>query len=140
MASIRSCRGAIGSIDPGSDMSPDIANAIDDTLTEAVTVINTVADMGSLWSDILNQSSQDDIATQGDTNKIGSQTDVDVYMVLVQRTSDKLTVLSSDSSESSFDLIILQRFYTEISYDEYASEYRYLSTGDIVGQEKCNFP
>ena len=40
--------------------------------------------------------------------------------------------LSSDSSESSFDLVVLQRFYTEITYDEYTSEYRYLSTGDIL--------
>ena len=53
-------------------------------------------------------------------------------MIQVQRTSQKLTVLSSDSSESRFDLIYLQRFYTEISYDEYSSEYRYLSTGDVV--------
>ena len=63
---------------------------------------------------------------------IGSQTDVDVYMIPVQSTSDKLTTLSSDSSESSFDHAIPQRFHAEISYDEYISEYRYLSTGDTV--------
>ena len=39
---------------------------------EAVTVINTVADVGSLGSDISNRSSQDDITMQGDSNKIGS--------------------------------------------------------------------
>ena len=43
-----------------------------------------------------------------------------------------MTVLSSNSSESSFDLIALQRFFTEITYDEYTSEYRYLGAGDIV--------
>ena len=40
--------------------------------------------------------------------------------------------MSSDSSKSGLDLVTLQRFYAEISYDEYTSEYRYLSTGDIV--------
>ena len=69
---------------------------------------------------------------QGDSDKIGSQTDIDVYMIWVQMTSDKLTVFGSDSSESSFDLIVPQRFYAEILYYEYTSEYRYLSTGDVV--------
>ena len=53
-------------------------------------------------------------------------------MIPVQSTSDKLIVLTSDSSESSFDPIIAQRFYAEISYDQYTSEYRYLSTSDVV--------
>ena len=53
-------------------------------------------------------------------------------MILVQRTSEKLTVSSSNSSESSFNLIAPQRFYAEITYDEYTSEYRYLSAGDVV--------
>ena len=53
-------------------------------------------------------------------------------MIQVQMTSEKLTVLSSDSSESSFDLIAPQRFCTEISYDEYTSEYRFPSIGDVV--------
>ena len=56
LASIRSWRSAIGSIDSGSDMNPNIANIIDNTLTKAVMVINTVADVGSLGSDILNRS------------------------------------------------------------------------------------
>ena len=43
-----------------------------------------------------------------------------------------MRVLSSDSSESSFDLIAPQRFYTEILYGEYTSEYRSQSTGDVV--------
>ena len=63
---------------------------------------------------------------QGDSNKIGLQMDVDVYMIPVQSTSDKLTALSSNSLESSFDLTIPQRFYAEISCDEYTSEYSYL--------------
>ena len=124
LASIRAWRSAIGSIDSGSDMSPDIANVIDDTLTKAAMVINTVADVGSLGSEISNWSSQDDIAMQGDSDRIGSQTDADVYMIPVQRTSEKLTVLSSDSWDSSFDLIVPQRFYAEISYNGYTSEYR----------------
>ena len=41
-------------------------------------------------------------------------------------------MLSSHSSESSFDLIVPQRFYAEISCDEYTSEYIYLSTGDVM--------
>ena len=65
-------------------------------------------------------------------HKIGSQRDVDVYMILVHSTSEKLTALSSNSSESSFDHAILWRFYAEISYDENTSEYRYLSSGDFV--------
>ena len=52
-------------------------------------------------------------------------------MIPVQRTSEKLIVLNSNSSESSFDLVAPQRFYVEITYDEYTSEYRYLSTGDV---------
>ena len=50
---------------------------------------------------------------QGDSDKIRSQTDVDVYRIPVQSTSEKL---SSNSSESSSDLITLQRFYAEIMY------------------------
>ena len=46
LASIRSCRSAIGSIDSGSDMNPNIANVIDETLMQAAMVINTVADLG----------------------------------------------------------------------------------------------
>ena len=53
-------------------------------------------------------------------------------MIPVQITSGKLTALSSDSSETSFNHAIPQRFHAEISYNEYSSEYRYLSTGDIV--------
>ena len=48
--SIRSRRSAIGSVDSGSDMNPDVANVIDDTLTKAAKVINTVANVGSLGS------------------------------------------------------------------------------------------
>ena len=40
--------------------------------------------------------------------------------------------LGSDSSESSFSHIALQRFYAEVTYDEYTSEYKYLSTGNGV--------
>ena len=99
-------------------------------------VINTVGDVGSLGSDFSNLSSLDNIVKQGDSDKIGSQTDIDVYMMPVQSTSDKLTALGSNGSESSFYLIILQRFYTEILYNEYTSEYGYLSTGDNV--QLCN--
>ena len=113
-------------------MNPDVANAIDDMLMKAAMVINTVADVESLGSDISNWSSWDDIAMQGDSDKIWSQIDTDVYMIPVQRTSGKLTVLGISSWESSFDLIDPQRFNTEILYNEYFSEYRYLSTGDIV--------
>ena len=140
-ASIRSHRSAIGSIDLGLDMNPDVANVIDDILMKAAMVINTVADVGSLGSDFLNWSTQDNIAIQGDSNKIVSQTDVDVNIIPVQSTSDKLTALSSDSSESSFDLLILQSLYAEILCDEYTSEFRYLNRWccTIVGQEKCDF-
>ena len=48
LASIRSRRSAIGSVDSGSHMNPDVVNIIDDTLTRAAVVINTVADVGSL--------------------------------------------------------------------------------------------
>ena len=34
--SIRSRRSAIGSVDSGSDMNPNVANIIDDTLTKAL--------------------------------------------------------------------------------------------------------
>ena len=54
LASIRSWRSAIGSVGSGSDMNADVANVIDGMLTKAVMVINTVADMGSLGSDISN--------------------------------------------------------------------------------------
>ena len=54
LASIRLWRRAIGSIDSGSDMNPDVPNVIGDALTKAAMVINTVADMGSLGNDILN--------------------------------------------------------------------------------------
>ena len=56
LASIRSWRSAISSIDLGLDMNPDVANVIDDMLLKAAMVINTVADMGSLGSDISNKS------------------------------------------------------------------------------------
>ena len=73
---------------------------------------------------------------QGDSNKIGSQTDIDVYMIPVQRTSEKFTVMSSNSSESRINLVDSQRFYAEISYDEYTSEFRHLSTGDVQLRDK----
>ena len=84
---------------------------------KAVMVINTVADVGSLGSDNSNQSSQDYVAMQGDSDKIGSQTDIDIYMLPVQRPSEKLTLSSSNSSEFNFDLIAMLRFYIEITYD-----------------------
>ena len=56
LTSIQSCRSSIGSIDSGSDMNPNIANVIDDTLTQAAMVINTVADAKSVGNDFLNQS------------------------------------------------------------------------------------
>ena len=56
LTSIRSKRSAIGSIDSGSDMNPNVVNIIDDTLTRARMVINTVDDVGSLGSSNLNQS------------------------------------------------------------------------------------
>ena len=132
LASIRSYRSAMCSIDLGLDMNPDIANVTDDTLTQAAMVINTVADVESLGSNVSNWSSWDDIATQGDSDKRGSQIDIDVYMIPVQSTSDKLTTLSINSLESSFHLTVLQRFYAKISYNEYTSEYRYLCSGDVV--------
>ena len=52
--SIRSCRSAIGCIVSGSDMNHNIANVIDDMLTQEATVINTVADVRSLGSDFSN--------------------------------------------------------------------------------------
>ena len=54
LASIRLHKIAIGSINSGSDMNPNMGNVIDHTLTKAVIVINTVADVGSLGSDISN--------------------------------------------------------------------------------------
>ena len=48
LSSIRSRRSAISSVDSGSDMNPDVANIINDTLTRAVTVMNTTANIGSL--------------------------------------------------------------------------------------------
>ena len=57
LTSIRLWRSAIDRIVSGSDMIPDIANVIDDMLTKAVMVINTVTDVGSLGRDISNQSS-----------------------------------------------------------------------------------
>ena len=52
LLSIRLCRSAICSIDSGSDMSPNIANVIDTMLMKAAMVINTVADVRSLRSNI----------------------------------------------------------------------------------------
>ena len=63
---------------------------------------------------------------------LGLQTDVDIYMVPVPRTSEKSMALHSDSSESSLDHMVPQRFYAKVTYDEYTSECRYLSTGDVV--------
>ena len=48
LASTRSQRSAIGTIDSDSDMSCNVANIIDDMLTKAVMVINNIADVGSL--------------------------------------------------------------------------------------------
>ena len=56
LSSIKTRRSAIGSVDSGSDMNPEVANIINDTLTRTVTVINTV-DIGTLGSGNLNQSS-----------------------------------------------------------------------------------
>ena len=125
---IRSRRSAIGSVDSGSNMNPDIANIIDDTLPKAVMVINTVADVGSLGSGNANQSSGDDITMQGDRDKIGSQTDIEIYVISVLRTSERPMALGSNSSESSFGHIAPQRFYAEVTYDDYT----YLNTGDVV--------
>ena len=55
-ASIRSRRSAIGSVDSGLDMNSSVANVIDNTLTKAAMVINTVANVGSLGSGNLNWS------------------------------------------------------------------------------------
>ena len=53
LASIRSLGSAIGSIDSGSGINPNVANVIYDTLLKAAMVINTDANVGSLGSDIL---------------------------------------------------------------------------------------
>ena len=57
LASIPSCRSVIGSIDSGSDMNLNVTNVIDDMLTQAAMVINTIADARALGSDFSNQSS-----------------------------------------------------------------------------------
>ena len=44
-ASITSRRSAIGTVNSGSDMNPSVVDIIDDTLTKAAMVINTVADV-----------------------------------------------------------------------------------------------
>ena len=64
-------------------------NIIDDTLAKTEMIINTVADVGSLGSGNLNQPSQDDINMQGDSDKIGLQTDTDIYIIPVLRISEK---------------------------------------------------
>ena len=56
LASIRSRRSAIGSIDSGSDMNPDVVNVIDDTLTREAMAVSTVADVGMLGSGNSNWS------------------------------------------------------------------------------------
>ena len=81
-------------------------------------VINTVANVGSLGSGNLNWSLLDYITTQGDSDKIGSQTDVESYMIPVSRTSEKPIVLGSNSLESNFGHIAPQRFHVEVTYDE----------------------
>ena len=48
------------------------------------------------------------------------------------KTSEKSMALGSNSSESSFGHMVPQRLYAKVTYDEYTSEYRYLSTGDVV--------
>ena len=96
-------------------MNSSIVNIIDDTLTRAVMVINTVANVGLLGSSNSNQSPWDDVAIQGNSDKLGSQTDVDIYMVPVPKTSEK--------SESSFGHMVPQRFYAKVTYDEYTREY-----------------
>ena len=69
----------------------------------------------------MNWSSLDDVTMQGDSDKLGSQTDIDIYMVPVPRTSQESLALCSDSSESSFDHMVPQRFYAEVTHDEYTS-------------------
>ena len=69
---------------------------------------------------------------QGDNDKLGSQTDIDIYMVSVPRTSEKSISLGSNNSESSFGHMVPYRFYAKVTYDEYTSEFRYLSTGGVV--------
>ena len=56
LSSIRSRRSAIGSVDSDSDMNLGVENIIDDTLTRAVTVINTCAGIRSLGGGNLNWS------------------------------------------------------------------------------------
>ena len=75
---------------------------------------------------------------QGDIGKISSQTDIEIYMIHVSRILEKSMALGSNSSESSFGHIAPQRFYAEVTYDEYTSEYRYLSTGDVQLWDKRN--
>ena len=132
MVSIRSRRSAIGYVDSGFDMNPDVANIIDNTLTKAVMVINNVANVGSLGSGNSNWALGNDITMQGDSDKIDPETDIEIYMIPVLRTSEKSMALGSNNSESSYGHIAPQRFYAEVTYDEYTSEYRYLSTGDVV--------
>ena len=62
---------------------------------------------------------------------MGSQIDVDIYMIPVLRISENSMALGSNSSESSFGHIAPQRFYADVKYDEYMSEHRYLSTGVV---------
>ena len=80
LSSIKSRRSTMGSVDSGSDMNPDVANIIDDTLTRAATVITIVANMGTLGSCNLNWSSQDDVTTLEDSDKLDSQPDTDIYI------------------------------------------------------------
>ena len=64
LSAIKSRRSAIGSVDSGSDMNPDVAHIINVTLTRAATAIKTVADVGTLGRDNSNSSSQDDVTMQ----------------------------------------------------------------------------
>ena len=71
---------------------------------------------------------------QEDSDKLGSQPDIDIYIYIVQvpRNSEKSMVLGSNSSDSSLSHMVPQRFYAEETSDEHTNEYRYLSTGDVV--------
>ena len=88
-------------------------------LTRAVTVLNTVANIGTSGSGNSNWSPQDDVTTQEVSNKIGSQPDIDMYMVPIPRSSEKSIALGSNRSVSSLSHMVPQRFYAKVTYDEH---------------------
>ena len=131
MASIRARRYFIGSTDLSSDMNPDLAAVIEDTLAQMAQALNNDEEPSVTHSD--NKEYFDETSVYEDSYTLEHWPDDTEYMVPSSKNT-KLQWSTSESDKSEFNMtqMILTWFYSEIMYDRDSDEFRYIPTRNHV--------